>query len=79
MFRIDRQLIKNVDWVMLGAVLLIAAMALVNLYSATYVWKAAGAPIFLRHLFFFLAGFSFIIIIHLFDYRLLLKWLQYVA
>ena len=74
MFRIDRKLVKNFDWVMLIAVLLIAAMGLVNLYSATYAGKAAGTPVFLRQLFFFCAGFSFIIIIHLFDYRLLLKW-----
>ena len=74
MFRIDRQLIKNFDWVMLVALLLIAAMALVNLYSATYAGKAAGTPVFIRQLFFFLAGISFIVIIHLFDYRLLLSW-----
>ena len=59
---------------MLVAVVLIAAMGLVNLYSATYAGKAAGTPIFIRQFFFFLAGLSFIIIIHLFDYRLLLKW-----
>jgi len=58
---------------MLAAVLLIAAMGLVNLYSATYAGESAGTLLFLRQLFFFLAGFSFIIIIHLFDYRLLLK------
>ena len=74
MFRIDRQLIKNFDWVMLVAVLLIAAMALVNLYSATYAGRAAGTPVFVRQLYFFLAGLSFIVIIHLFDYRLLLTW-----
>ena len=74
MLRIDRQLFKNFDWVMLAAVLLIAVMGLVNLYSATYAGKATGTMVFLRQLFFFLAGFSFIIIIHLFDYRLLLKW-----
>ncbi|KPJ97448.1 MAG: rod shape-determining protein RodA, partial [Desulfobacterales bacterium SG8_35] len=74
MLRIDRQLVKNFDWVMLVAVLLIATMGLVNLYSATYANRAAGNLVFLRQLFFFLAGFSFIIIIHLFDYRLLLKW-----
>ena len=74
MFRFDRQLIKNFDWIMLVAVLLIAAMGLVNLYSATYAGKAAGTTVFIRQLFFFLAGISFIIIIHLFDYRILLKW-----
>jgi rod shape determining protein RodA len=74
MVRIDRQLVKKIDWVMLFAVLLIAAMGLVNLYSATYAGKAAGTPIFLRQLFFFCAGLSSIVIIHLFDYRLLLKW-----
>ena len=74
MFRFDRQLIKNFDWVMLVAIVLIAAMGLVNLYSATYAGSGTGTPVFLRQLFFFLAGLSFIIIIHLFDYRLLLKW-----
>jgi rod shape determining protein RodA len=74
MFRFDRQLIKNFDWIMLVAVLLIAAMGLMNLYSATYAGKAAGTTVFVRQLFFFLAGISFIIIFHLFDYRLLLKW-----
>lgn len=74
MLRIDRQLLKNFDWVMLAAVLLIAAMGLINLYSATYAGRDASTHVFLRQLFFFIAGFSFIIIIHLFDYRLLLKW-----
>ena len=74
MFRIDRQLIKNFDWVMLAAVLLIAVMAIVNLYSSTYASPATGTPVFLRQLFFFIAGLAFIVIIHLFDYRLLLKW-----
>ena len=74
MFRIDRQLIKNFDWVMLVAVILIAAMALVNLYSATYAGGTAGTHVFIRQLYFFLAGLSFIVIINLFDYRLLLTW-----
>ncbi|MBW2485533.1 MAG: rod shape-determining protein RodA [Deltaproteobacteria bacterium] len=74
MLRIDRQLIKNFDWVMLAAVLLIAIMGLINLYSATYAGGDATIHLFLRQLFFFVAGISFIIIIHLFDYRLLLKW-----
>jgi rod shape determining protein RodA len=74
MIRLDRQLVKNFDWVMLVAVLLIAVMGLVNLYSATYADQAAGNSTFLRQLFFFCAGLSFIVISHLFDYRLLLKW-----
>jgi len=59
---------------MLAAVLLIAAMGLVNLYSATYAGGDASSIAFFRQLYFFLAGFSFIVIIHLFDYRLLLTW-----
>ncbi len=59
---------------MFAAVLLIAAMALINLYSATYAGRTAGGAAFIRQLYFFLAGFSIIIIIHLFDYRLLLTW-----
>ena len=74
MFRIDRRLIKDFDWVMLGAVLLIGVMALVNLYSSTYAGRTAGSLAFVRQLYFFLAGISFILIIHMFDYRILLKW-----
>ena len=74
MLRIDRQLIKNFDWVMLAAVILIVAMALVNLYSTTYAGGTAGTHIFIRQLYFSLAGLSFIVIINLFDYRLLLTW-----
>ena len=74
MLRFDRQMVAHFDWVMLIAVLLIAAMGLVNLYSATYAGRLLGTPVFLKQLYFFLAGFSFIIIIHLFDYRLLLSW-----
>jgi len=74
MLRFDRQLIVNFDWVMCIAVLLIAAMGLINLYSATYAGRMLGTPVFIRQLYFVLAGFSFIIIIHLFDYRLLLSW-----
>lgn len=74
MIRLDRQLVKNFDWVMLVAVLLLAVMGLVNLYSATYAGQAAGNTTFLRQLFFFCAGLSFIVISHMFDYRLLLKW-----
>jgi rod shape determining protein RodA len=65
---------KNFDWVMLAAVILIAARALVNLYSATYAGRVAGGSVFIRQLYFFLAGLSVIVIIHLFDYRLLLSW-----
>jgi rod shape determining protein RodA len=65
---------RNFDWVMLAAVLLIAAMALINLYSATYAGRTAGSSAFIKQLYFFLAGLSVIVIIHLFDYRLLLSW-----
>jgi len=59
---------------MLAAVILIAVMAMVNLYSTTYAGGTGGPHIFIRQLYFFLAGLSFIVIINLFDYRLLLKW-----
>jgi rod shape determining protein RodA len=63
MFRFDRQLLANFDWIMLIALLLIAAMGLVNLYSATYAGRMLGTPVFLKQLYFFLAGFSFLVIL----------------
>ena len=36
----DRRLVQNFDWLLLGLVLIIAAMGIVNLYSAGYSRQA---------------------------------------
>ena len=74
MIRFDRRLAQQFDWVMLAAVLLIAAMGLVNLYSATFHGGSATAGLFRKQLIFYGAGFGLILVLISFDYRELLAW-----
>lgn len=72
MIRFDRRLLFNFDWVMLLALLIVAAMGLTNLYSATYA--GIGKAVFLKQTYFYLFGFALIFIVISFDYRVLLAW-----
>lgn len=74
MFRFDRRLLLNFDWVMLLAVLIVALMGLANLYSATYMSQTAGTSVFIKQLYFYLFGFGLILIILSIDYRMLITW-----
>ena len=71
MFRFDRRLLQNVDWVLVGGVLLITLMALLNLYSATRLNDAVGLSAFFKQLYFNLMGFGLILLIVMVDYKAL--------
>ncbi len=71
--RFDRRLLVNFDWVMLLAVLLVAALGLLNLYSAT---SHANPGYFYRQLFYYLTGFTMVGLILCFDYRRLAAYHQ---
>lgn len=68
MFRFDRRLIHHFDWVLLLMLVLVAGMALVNLYSSTWTGGPGASSTFYKQLYFSL--FSLIILIGLlfFDY-----------
>ncbi|MDH3346655.1 MAG: rod shape-determining protein RodA [Desulfobulbaceae bacterium] len=68
MFRFDRRLITNFDWVMLLILIFISAMAMVNLYSSTWRGGPVGSPIFYKQLYMYLVGFALILVIVSFDY-----------
>ncbi len=74
MLRFDRRLLQNFDWVIVLFVLLIAAMSVMNLYSAVYQDQFRGTPLFLKQLYFFIMGFGVIAVIISFDYR---KFMNY--
>lgn len=74
MFRFDRRLLQNIDWIMLAAVLVVAVFGLINLYSASYLTKAAGSSVFVKTLYYYLLGVGIIFAIMLFDYKVLLAW-----
>ena len=72
MFRFDRRLLLNFDWGVLASVIIIAAMGLVNLYSATYSPQVGASHYFMKQLIYFLFGFGLILFIVSIDYRVLL-------
>ena len=48
--KIDRRLLTNFDWVLLGLVLLISGIGIVNLYSAGYNLSAGGEPFYTKQM-----------------------------
>ena len=72
MFRFDRRLIQNFDWIILLFVIAIAAMCLMNLYSAVHPNIPRGTPVYIKQLYFFIMGFGLILIIISLDYRIFL-------
>ena len=68
----DRRLLQHFDWILLLLLVIIAGISLVNLYSATYpIRDVGGTQIFMKQLYWFLAGFAVLLMMTTFDYHLL--------
>lgn len=68
----DRRLIQNFDWILLTLVVLIAAIGLLNLYSATYpVREVGGAQVFARQLTWLALGVVVCLVMTTFNYTFL--------
>jgi rod shape determining protein RodA len=68
----DRRLLQNFDWILLLILLVIAAISLLNLYSATFpLRESGGLQIFTKQVYWFLIGFAVLLIMTTFDYHLL--------
>ncbi len=74
MIRIDRRLLANFDFVLLILLLLVCAMALCNLYSASYPPIAKATAPYLKQGVFFLVGFVVLLLVISIDYQELLFW-----
>lgn len=74
MFRFDRRLLLNFDWVLVGAVLMVTLMALLNLYSATHLNSSIGITVFFKQFYFYVMGFGLIFCIIMVDYKVLATW-----
>lgn len=73
-FRIDRRLLANFDFVLLILLLLVCAAALSNLYSASYPPKVLSATPYMKQGIFMLMGFAVFLVVISVDYRELLFW-----
>jgi rod shape determining protein RodA len=68
----DRRLLQNFDWILLLLLILIGAISTVNLYSATFpIRETGGSQIFIKHIYWFLTGFAFLLMMTTFDYHFL--------
>ncbi len=65
----DRRLVTNFDWVLLITVCLLAAVGIMNLYSATAGWNLYSTPYYLKQALWLGAGIVLALLICCFDYR----------
>ncbi|MDP3481066.1 MAG: rod shape-determining protein RodA [Desulfoprunum sp.] len=74
MIRIDRRLLANFDFVLLMLLLLVCAMALCNLYSASYPPASIASAPYIKQGIFFLVSFVVLLLVICVDYQELLFW-----
>ncbi len=74
MIRIDRRLLANFDFVLLIFLLLVCAMSLCNLYSASYPSSSGATAPYLKQGLFFGVGFIAFLVVISVDYQELLFW-----
>lgn len=66
----DRRLLQNFDWILLLLLILLGAISVANLYSATYpIREAGGSQIFMKQVYWFLMGFGVLLMMTTFDYH----------
>lgn len=71
--RFDRRLLLNFDWVLLGAVIVVALIGMLNLYSSAHLYTNVGVPLYLKELTYYLFGAAIALLIISVDYRVLLR------
>ena len=68
----DRRLLQNFDWILLLLLILIATISIINLYSATFpIRDQGGSQIFNKQIYWFIMGFTVLLIMTTFDYHVL--------
>lgn len=71
---IDRRLLQNFDWPLLGLILLITGIGIVNLYSAGYNNTPEGVtPVYMKQSYWLLVGLAVMFLVLVIDYRHLEK------
>jgi rod shape determining protein RodA len=68
---IDRRLLTNFDWTLYGLVVLISAMGVINIYSASASYKLIGTPFFIKQTYWILAGLFLAVMVCSIDYHIL--------
>lgn len=75
---IDRRLITNFDWTLLSATLLLTALGILNLYSASHSFSSGQTPVYIKQMYYILMGLTGIVIILQIDYRSLERYAYWI-
>lgn len=67
---IDRRLLTNFDWTLLGIVALICLAGILNIYSASAAYKLVGTPYYIKQLNWMLVGLLISIVVCSLDYHM---------
>lgn len=68
---IDRRLFVNIDWTLMGLVLVISLVGILNIYSATTPYKVVGEPYFIKQFYWLSFGIFISLAVCSIDYHLL--------
>jgi rod shape determining protein RodA len=68
---IDRRLVTNFDWTLIGLVCAISLVGVLNVYSASAVYKLGGAPYYIKQLNWMGFGLLVSLVVASLDYRIL--------
>jgi rod shape determining protein RodA len=68
---IDRRLLTNIDWMLVGFVIMVCLLGILNIYSATTPYKIVGAPYYVKQFNWMLVGMFVVMLICSIDYHIL--------
>jgi len=68
---IDRRLLTNIDWVLVGLVITVSLLGILNIYSATTPYKIVGMVYYIKQFYWMFAGIVISMIVCSLDYHIL--------
>lgn len=68
---IDRRLLTNIDWVLIGLVVTVCLFGILNIYSATAPYKIIGMSYYLKQIYWMLFGITIAIFLCSIDYHMI--------
>lgn len=71
---IDRRLVQNFDWSLLGLTILLSFIGIMTLYSAVNAGKSVQDVLFFKQIIWYIIGFVLMIFSFLFNYKFLDRW-----
>jgi rod shape determining protein RodA len=67
---IDRRVFSNIDWTLIGLVVVISLVGILNIYSATTPYKVVGEPYYIKQIYWMCFGVFIMLAVCCVDYHL---------